>query len=87
MLFQPFYFYIDQSNMPWFHSWITPKIKINKNKIKTPLLQISHEVFILTINGKINTNSTSKIKKIKVTMKNRIEKGIRDFKSGVNPHS
>ena len=31
--------------------------------------------------------STSKIKKIMVTMKNRIEKGIRAFFDGSNPHS
>lgn len=37
--------------------------------------------------GKINAISTSKIKKIIVIRKNRIEKGIREEFIGSNPHS
>lgn len=37
--------------------------------------------------GKINAISTSKIKKIIVIKKNRIEKGIREDSIGSNPHS
>jgi hypothetical protein len=37
--------------------------------------------------GKISVISTSKIKKIIVIKKNRIEKGIRDEFIGSNPHS
>ena len=37
--------------------------------------------------GKINNNSTSKIKKTIATKKNRNEKGNRATCSGVNPHS
>ena len=38
-------------------------------------------------NGKSNTNSTSKIKKIRAIRKNRMEKGIRALSLLVNPHS
>ena len=37
--------------------------------------------------GKINAISTSKIKKIIVIKKNRIEKGMREDSIGSNPHS
>ena len=37
--------------------------------------------------GKINNNSTSKIKNTTATKKNRKEKGKRATWSGVNPHS
>ena len=37
--------------------------------------------------GNIKINSTSKIKKIKATKKNWIEKDWRLFSHGVNPHS
>jgi len=37
--------------------------------------------------GKINTSSTSKIKKTKAIKKNRKEKGIREAFLGLNPHS
>jgi hypothetical protein len=55
------------------------------------ILVIDHEkkfeiLKIITI-GKINAISTSKIKKIIVIKKNRIEKGIRDEFKGSNPHS
>lgn len=41
----------------------------------------------IKIIGKINAISTSKIKKIIVIKKNRIEKGIREEFKGSNPHS
>ena len=37
--------------------------------------------------GSTKETSMSKIKKIKVIIKNRKEKGVRDFFMGVNPHS
>ena len=37
--------------------------------------------------GNINTNSTSKIKKIIAIRKNRIVKGSRALNLGLNPHS
>lgn len=48
---------------------------------------IKFEKFMIIIIGKINAISTSKIRKIIVIKKNRIEKGIRDEFIGSNPHS
>lgn len=45
------------------------------------------EVLKVKIIGRIRAISTSKIKKIIVIKKNRIEKGIRDEFKGSNPHS
>lgn len=45
------------------------------------------ENLIIIIIGKINAISTSKIKKIIVIKKNRIENGRRDEDLGSNPHS
>lgn len=45
------------------------------------------DVLIIKIIGKINAISTSKIKKIIVIRKNRMEKGIREEDFGSNPHS
>jgi uncharacterized protein YeeX (DUF496 family) len=51
----------------------------------------NQERILLVLNvktiGKIKAISTSKIKKIIVIKKNRIEKGIRDEFIGSNPHS
>lgn len=45
------------------------------------------DIFNVKIIGKIKVISTSKIKKIIVIKKNRIEKGIRLNFFGLNPHS
>lgn len=45
------------------------------------------EILIIIIIGRIRAISTSKIKKIIVIKKNRIEKGRRDEFIGSNPHS
>jgi hypothetical protein len=45
------------------------------------------DIFKIIIIGKINAISTSKIKKIIVIKKNRIEKGSREEFIGSNPHS
>lgn len=79
--------YLDQFNAPCFHSWRSP---INKIKIKIILVKDHHQIFetlIITIIGKINAISTSKIKKIIVIKKNRIEKGNREEFIGSKPHS
>jgi hypothetical protein len=58
--------------------------------IKIVLVVIHHHKFlilIIIIIGKIKAISTSKIKKIIVIKKNRIEKGSRDEFIGSNPHS
>lgn len=52
-----------------------------------PDLNNTTPVILLTKYGKINTSSTSKIRKTKAKRKNRIEKGRRAFILGVNPHS
>jgi hypothetical protein len=54
------------------------------------LVTIHHhklDVLKIKIIGKINAISTSKIKKIMVIKKNRIEKGNREEFIGSNPHS
>lgn len=65
-------------------------IPIIKIKIKEILIEI-HEVKdvenMLIIEGRINTISTSKIKKIIVIRKNCSEKGIREDDFWSNPHS
>lgn len=81
------YNYLDQFKAPCFHSWINP---INKIKIKIILVKDHHqilEVLIITTIGRIKAISTSKIKKIIVIRKNRMEKGNREEFIGSNPHS
>lgn len=58
--------------------------------IKIILVNVQHnkfEILKIIVIGKIKAISTSKIKKIIVIKKNRIEKGIRDIFMGSNPHS
>jgi hypothetical protein len=80
-------FYLDQFKAPCFHSWNKP---INKIIIKI-ILVIVHQIILEFLNniiiGKIRAISTSKIKKIIVIKKNRIENGIREEFIGSNPHS
>jgi hypothetical protein len=79
--------YFDQFKAPCFHSWSNPNSKI---KIKITLVTDHHiklEVLKIIIIGKIRAISTSKIKKIIVIKKNRIEKGRRDEFIGSKPHS
>jgi len=59
------------------------KIKINDVNDH----HIKFDVLMIIIIGKINAISTSKIKKIIVIKKNRIENGIREEFIGSNPHS
>ena len=58
-------------------------IKIILVKIQVKIL----DILIIIIIGRIRAISTSKIKKIIVIKKNRIEKGRRDEFIGSNPHS
>lgn len=86
MLFQPFH-YLAQDSLPWKISWANPKIRITK--ITPPLARVIIKLDIITEGriGKIKISSTSKIRKIMATKKNRIEKGSRDIVLGENPHS
>lgn len=85
-VFNKLNFYI-QFKAPWFHSWINPIIKIIINNILVNNHIIIFDIFIEKIIGIINAISISKIKKIIVIRKNRIEKGIRLKYFGLNPHS
>lgn len=79
--------YLDQFNAPCFHSCKSPS---NKIKIKIILVKVHHhklENLKIIIIGKIKAISTSKIKKIIVIKKKRIEKGKREEFIGSNPHS
>lgn len=79
--------YFDQFKAPCFHSWSNPS---NKIKIKITLVNDHHnklDTLKIIIIGKIKAISTSKIKKIIVIKKNRIEKGNREEFIGSNPHS
>ena len=73
--------------MPWFHSWNTPKRRITIKDINTPDLSTRLPETITSRYGKIRTSSTSKIRNTRASKKKRIEKGIRAFILGVNPHS
>lgn len=83
--YSPYYF--THCKAPWDHSKYRPinKIKIKKIEVidQIKILEIFNRIII----GKINTISTSKIKKIIVIKKNRIDKGNRDLLIGSNPHS
>lgn len=81
------YFYKFQFKAPWDHSWNNPIRRIKKNKILEIIQFIKFDLFKIGIMGKISVISTSKIKKIIVIKKNRIEKGIREEFIGSNPHS
>ena len=73
--------------MDWAHSQNNPKDKTTINKIRDKKLYLFKPNERTPKNGNIRINSTSKIKKIKVTRKNWIEKVIRLFALGLNPHS
>jgi len=57
---------------------------VNTNKIDK--ININDELIIIGI-GKIKIISISKIKKIRVILKNRMENGIRPVEKVLNPHS
>lgn len=57
------------------------------NSVKTTPASLQKSKLCLTTIGKINTSSTSKIKKTTATRKNRSENGRRGIDWGVNPHS
>ena len=76
-----------QFKAPLDHSWSNPAVKIMITT--TPLIikiVLSGEV-ISTLKGNNRAISMSKIRKINVTTKNRIEKDLRAFLKGENPHS
>lgn len=79
--------YFDQFRAPCFHSCNKPSNKI----IIKIILVIDHhnkfEILKIKIIGKIKAISTSKIRKIIVIKKNRIEKGKREEFIGSKPHS
>lgn len=79
--------YLDQFKAPWFHSWYSPNNKIKIKVIDVIVHESVQEVFKVKIMGIIRTISTSKIKKIIVIKKNRIEKGNREEFKGSKPHS
>jgi len=58
---------------------VTSKAVINK--------VVKFDIFIIIPIGKRIATSTSKIRKIKVVMKNRSEKALRAFLNGEKPHS
>lgn len=80
-------FYFTQLRAPWFHSCNRPPTKI----IVTIAPRIEIVIFLLdsvkTPSGSNRASSISKIRKIKVIIKNRSEKGLRAFLNGENPHS
>lgn len=70
-----------------FHSWNSPamrvKIKISEIKVHT-----WEEIIVVMMGrGSKIAISTSKIKKMMATIKNRRENGIREPEKGENPHS
>jgi len=85
--FNKIYTNCDQFKYPWFHSKITPKIRIKIKKFIE--LVIHHENFVIIIRGigRIRVISTSKIKNKTARRKNWIEKGARADFFGLNPHS
>jgi hypothetical protein len=84
--FQPFY-YKAQDRLPSKISWNSPTSKI-ASRVATDLVKkLKSEHTEAGITGKIRISSTSKIKKIRATKKNRIENGRRAINFGVNPHS
>lgn len=87
LLYSKFFLYCAQSNDPSFHSWNRPTIKITKNK-NAPTTVFNLSILdILTRTGNNKTISTSKIKKIIASKKNRKEKGKRADLIGSKPHS
>lgn len=76
-------------NTPWFHSYVNPVNKINRNlppavKSTTGLITAN---FILITSGNNKTISTSKTKNNTAIKKNRDENGSRETPKGSNPHS
>ena len=86
MLFQPPN-QLAQSKLPSFNSWNNPTNRATKNKENTALLTVTELYEIERTIGNNRINSTSKIRKITATKKNRNEKGDRETENGVNPHS
>ena len=74
-------YYIDiyfiQFKDPWFHSWYRPNNKIIKKVMALVKGQWVLEFIIFIVNGMRRIISTSKIKKMTASRKNRIEKGAR----------
>jgi len=76
---------LSQLRAPFCHSKNRPIVIINITKIIIKI--ISKEEFIIKGIGRIIRISISKIKKIKVILKNRIENGTRPVEKELNPHS
>ena len=74
------------SSIPKFHSRKSPKVKIFRNSAKRRNLENLSICKSLNLGNKM-TSSRSKIRKIKATIKNRIEKGSRPSPRVENPHS
>jgi len=79
--------YSAQSKAPWFHSWYSPNSKTRRNTIPVIVHDCKLEIWIIEANGKRRVISTSKIKKMTATRKNRNENGRRAVPFGSNPHS
>lgn len=80
-------FYLIQFKAPFFHSCNKPAVRTT-----TTITAVEAHIVNLVIFSKIpigNTSATSisKIRKIRVVIKNRSEKGARAFLKGENPHS
>lgn len=79
--------YCAQSKEPSFHSWNNPTIRIIRKINTLIVIGMEIEAAILDKAGKRSTISTSKIKKIIASKKNRSEKGNRADLIGSKPHS
>jgi len=82
-----YYNYLIHLREPSFHSWISPNIRIIKNKDLAKIEDLIIFIFSLKITGNSKATSMSKIKKITANKKNRIEKGRRALSLGSKPHS
>lgn len=84
---QPVICYSAHSRDPSFHSCNSPKIRTSKNENDPIRIMGVKSVVRALIIGNSKTISTSKIKKITASKKNRVEKGIRARPIGSKPHS
>ena len=78
---------INQSNLEFPHSKTKPPTINRIKRSKLLIISIDSISILIVRSGYKITSSTSKIKKIKETMKNCSEKVWRLFSQGENPHS
>ncbi len=76
-----------QFKAPLNHSCSKPAVKIIITTVPLAIKIVLSGELINTLRGNNNAISISKIKKISVTTKNRIEKELRAFLKGEKPHS